>query len=56
MEGTLVSLLLVTLAVCALSDARARLIPDVVTLPALGLALGVRWLFEGIGDLEHGLL
>jgi prepilin peptidase CpaA len=56
MEAPLLSLLGVTLAVSALSDARARLIPDVVTWPAFALALGVRWVFEGLGDLDRGLI
>jgi prepilin peptidase CpaA len=48
--------LAVVLVISALTDLRSRRIPDVVTYPAFVLALAGRALFEGVGNLESGLL
>ncbi len=55
MQVALFSLLSVTLLVSALADWRSRLIPDVVLAPTLVLGLGLRFVFEGVGDLEEGV-
>ncbi len=49
-------LLGVALVISMVTDLLQRQILDVVTLPALGLALTVRGVKEGLGDLERGLL
>lgn len=56
MQVALFSLLSVTLLISALADWRHRLIPDVVLAPTLALGLGVRFLYEGVGDVEQGLV
>jgi prepilin peptidase CpaA len=54
-QVALFTLLSVALLVCAVSDWRLHLIPDVVLAPTLVLGLGVRFVYEGWGDLEAGL-
>lgn len=49
------SVLGVTLLVCVVTDLRERRIYDLVTWPAMGLALGLRALLSGVGDLDAGL-
>lgn len=44
------------LLIAAAADLRWRWIPNVVTYPAFVLALLARAFFEGLGDLESGLL
>lgn len=43
-------LLTLTLVVALATDLRGRRIPDVLTYPAMALALGLRAWFEGLGD------
>jgi prepilin peptidase CpaA len=49
-------LLGVALVISAVTDLLQRQILDVVTLSTLGLALAIRTIKEGVGDLERGLV
>ncbi|NPC87230.1 prepilin peptidase, partial [Pyxidicoccus fallax] len=46
----------VALVISVVTDVLRREILDVVTYPLMGVALGVRFFSEGLGDLEHGVL
>ena len=55
-EIALWSLLSVALVISVVTDLSTRRILDVVTYPALAILLGLRFVYEGVGDLEHGLV
>ena len=46
----------VALVISVATDLLRREILDVVTYPLMGVALGVRWWAEGLGNLETGLV
>lgn len=46
----------VALLVSVVTDVLSGRILDVITYPAIAIALGVRFFWEGLGDVEHGLL
>ncbi|MBM7115449.1 A24 family peptidase [Archangium primigenium] len=46
----------VALVISVATDVVRRQILDIVTYPLMGVALGVRWWNEGVGDLETGLV
>jgi len=48
--------LIVTLAVAVVTDLKSRRIPDLLTWPAMLVALGLRFAFERLGDWDTGLL
>jgi prepilin peptidase CpaA len=50
------ALVLLAALVSVVTDLRFRKIPDWVTLPAVGLALGLRLWREGLGDFDTGVL
>ena len=56
LKQLLFSLLALTLLVAVVTDLTRRKIPDLLTFPALGLGLGLRLYFEGVGELTTGLL
>ncbi|MGV3620139.1 MAG: A24 family peptidase [Archangium sp.] len=49
-------LLSVTLIVALATDLKHRKIPDLLTYPAMLIALGLRAYFEGTGDADTGLI
>ncbi len=49
------AVLALALVVSLVTDLRARRIYDLVTYPAMALALGLRVFLEGLGDLDVGL-
>jgi prepilin peptidase CpaA len=46
----------VALVVSVVTDVLRREILDVVTYPLMGVALGLRFVSEGLGGLEHGVV
>lgn len=56
LKQLLFSLLVVTLVVAVGTDLKRRKIPDLLTYPAMAIALGLRFWLEGVGDLSLGLL
>lgn len=54
LQHLLGGLLVLTLAVSVVTDLRWRRILDLVTYPAMGLALALRASFEGLGSLDTG--
>jgi prepilin peptidase CpaA len=55
-EFALWSLLSVALLISVVTDLSSRKILDVVTYPAVAIALIVRFVYQGRGDVEHGLV
>lgn len=49
-------LLSVTLFVALVTDLKSRRIPDLLTYPAMLIALGLRVASEGVGDADTGLI
>lgn len=56
LKQLLFSLLALTVLVAVVTDLTRRKIPDLLTYPAMGLSLGLRFWLEGPGDLATGLL
>jgi prepilin peptidase CpaA len=55
-QMTLWLVLGVALLISLVTDVLPRRIPDAITYPTVGVALGVRLLWEGVGNLEQGLV
>ncbi|MDP1830320.1 MAG: A24 family peptidase [Archangium sp.] len=56
LKHLLFALLAVTMLVAVATDVKSRRIPDLVTYPAMAVALGLRFHLEGVGELTTGLL
>jgi prepilin peptidase CpaA len=56
LKQVLFGVLVVTATTAVVTDLKLRKIHDLLTYPAMALCLGLRLWFEGVGDLEKGLL
>lgn len=56
LKALLFALLAVTVVIGVVTDLRTKRIPDLLTYPAIALALGARFWVEGTGELTSGLL
>jgi prepilin peptidase CpaA len=56
LKALLFGVLALSLVIALATDLKSRRIPDLLTFPAMAIALGLRAWFEGLGDANTGLV